>query len=285
MDRLQPQSTPGFFSSEREPLEPSQRLRLANFANYTAASVRGSQNCEFSRLDDQELLTCVTTWYESCAQAMVRGNYSLIDQWVCMQGSIAAEHGFKLDDLLELLRICRNSAIELERWDPEVLSPVNEVINETLGRGAANPLWKVPADLDYLGGKPANSPSIESATALTVETAVALERERRIAERARVQLPIRILGNGITGYRLDFATHTESISSTGLYFLGQEVFSAGLRLDVTCPYSKDPGAMNKKFSARIVRVDRRPDKSRGFAIQFLEPVSGIFTPEAASKRR
>jgi hypothetical protein len=118
-----------------------------------------------------------------------------------------------------------------------------------------------------------------------VETAVALECERRIAERARLQLPIRIFANGITGYRLDFATRTESISSTGLYFLGQEVFSAGLRLDVTCPYSKDTGAINKKFSARIVRVDRRPDKSRGFAIQFLEPVSGIFNPEAASRRR
>ena len=216
---------------------------------------------------------------------MVKGNYALIDQWVCKQGSVAAERGFKLGDLLELLRICRNSAIELERWDPDVLSPVNEVINETLGRGAANPLWKIPADLDYLGGEPANSPSIVSATTLTVETQVALERERRVAERARLQLPIRICGNGITGYRLDFATHTESISSTGLYFVGQEVFSAGLRLDVTCPYSKDPGAINKKVFGQIVRVDRKPDKSRGFAIQFLEPVAGMFNFEATSKRR
>jgi PilZ domain len=285
VDSIKPRRALGFFSKEPELLEPGQRLRLANFANYTAASVRGSRNCEFSRLDDQELLTCVTTWYESCAQAMLKGNYALIDQWVCKQGSVAAKHGFELGALLELLRICRNSAIELERWDPDVLSPVNEVINETLRGGVTNPLWIIPADLDYLGGKPANSPSIESATALKVETQVALECERRSAERARMQLPIRIFGNGITGYRLDFATCTESISSTGLYFLGQEVFSAGLRLDVTCPFSKDPGASNKKFSARIVRVDRRPDKSRGFAIQFLEPVAGILNPEAASKRR
>jgi hypothetical protein len=198
---------------------------------------------------------------------------------------VAAEHGFEMGDLLELLRICRNSAVEVERWDPDVLLPVNEVINETLGRGAANPLWKIPADLDYLGEKPVNSPLIERARTVALETPAARECERRVAERARLELPIRICGNGVTGYRLDFATHTESISSTGLYFVGQEVFSAGLRLDVTCPYSKDPGAINKKVFGQIVRVDRRPDKSRGFAIQFLEPVAGLFNPEAASKRR
>jgi len=285
VDHLQAHSTPGFFSGEREPLESGQRLRLANFANYAAASVRGSQNCEFSRLDDQQLLSCVTTWYESCAQAMLKGNYALIDQWVCKQASVAAEHGFELGDLLELLRICRNSAIELERWDPDVLLPVNEVINETLSRGAANPQWKIPSGLDYLGGEPAHSPSIIIARAVALEAPEAREYERRVAERTRMELPIRICGNGITGYRLDFATRTESISKTGLYFVGREVFSTGLRLDVTCPYSKDPRVINKKFSARLVRVDRRPDKSRGFAIQFLEPVAGMFNPEAILKQK
>jgi hypothetical protein len=285
VESLKPRRALGFFSSGPELLEPGQRLRLANFANYTAESIRGSHNCEFSQLDDQELVACATTWYESCAQAMLRGNYALIDQWVCKQGSVAAEHGFELGDLLELLRICRNSAIEIERWDPDVLLPVNEVINETLRRGDANPLWTIPADLDYLGEKPADPPSIENTSTVAEETLVERECERRITERARLQLPIRICGNGITGYRLDVSTHTENISSNGLYFVAREVFSTGLRLNVTCPYSKDPGGSSKNFSAKIIRVDRRTDKSRGFAIQFLEPIAGMFNPEAASNRR
>ena len=96
--------------------------------------------------------------YQSCAQAMLRGNYALIDQWVCKQASVAREHGFELGDLVELLRICRNSAIEFERWDPDFLLPVNEVINEALRRGDTNPIWSIPTDLDYLGGKTCQFP-------------------------------------------------------------------------------------------------------------------------------
>jgi hypothetical protein len=279
LDKLQAYRAPGLFHDEPEPARPHQQFRLANFANYTAEKIRAAHNCAFSKLDHQELVQCVTAWYESCAQAMLRGNYSLIDQWVCRQGRIATDHRLELEDLLELLRICRSSAIVVEQWDPDVLLSVDDVINEALHSRVENPAWKISADVDYRGRNSANPPSIEGATKMTEEAALERACERRVADRASLQLPIRVTGNGITGYRLDLVVQTESFSSNGLYFLAYEPFSAGLRLQVRYPSSKDPGAVNKAFSAKVVRVDRRIGRSRGIAIQFVVPI-----PENATRR-
>lgn len=260
------------FHDEPELASPNQQFRLAKFASCTAEKIRAAHNCAFSKLDHQKLVQCVTTWYESCAQAMLRGNYSLIDRWVCEQGRIATDHRLELGDLLELLRICRSSAIEVEQWDPDALLSVDDVINEALHSGVMNPAWKISADVDYRGRNSANLPSIEGAMIVAEEAQLERACERRAAARTSRQLPIRVTANGITGYRLDLVVRTESFSSNGLYFLAYEPFSAGLPLQVRYPYSKDPGAINKAFSAKVVRVDRRIGSSRGIAIQFLDPI-------------
>jgi hypothetical protein len=191
---------------------------------------------------------------------------------------VADKRGLELGDFLELLRICRRCAIEIEKWDEDFLSSMDDVINEVLRRGVGNSSWSVPTDLNYLGAEPAVNSApverIEPAAILVEETPVDLASERRNGGRKRLVLPIRVCGNGITGYRLDIVLNTENLSPGGLYFVANEPFAKGVDLRVICPYTDDRAVAKKPLSAKVVRVDRRNDKSRGIAVQFLDPIPG-----------
>jgi hypothetical protein len=253
-----------YLDDGEEPVGPNQS-RSVNFADYTSEKIRGARNCAFSQLEHEELVQCLGLWYEACAQAMFQGNSSLIDQWVRRLGIVAANRGHNLEDFLELLRLCRSFAIE------DLVSPVDDVINEALRSGLGDTSWMIPADLDYVGDhvgtETANLPSVESAVTAAKETP-----ERRIDKRAGLKLPIRVFGNGITGYWLDLVLQTENVSRNGLYFIAYEPFSKEKPLHVICPYSTDPNVIQKKLSAKVVRVDRTIDRSRGIALQLLDPI-------------
>ena len=284
VDNLQAGSSIGLFRND-EPKAAIPQLRLDNFAKYAAGKIRGSLNCNFSRLSDQELVQCVTTWYESCVQAMLKCDYSIIYEWVRKHGNMAAARGFELEDLLELLRICRRSAIEVERWHEDVVSATDDVVNEVLRRGVGNDSWTIPAGLNYLNGKPVNPSPVKRTVTVAEEIASPAElleeiplepeqtSERRAASRAHLSLPIRVCGYGLTGYHLDLSLHAEDFSCSGLYFVANEPFAKGLYLQVACPYSDGSAATKNQLSAKVVRVDRRIDRSRGIAIQFVSPIT------------
>src|SRR3989304_8793258 len=81
---------------------------------YAAAAgerLRAAENCQLSLLPDEELVRVASTWYEAAAEAMLRGNYSATDDLIRAQTRVAAEQGFELDDLLELLRLCPRVAV------------------------------------------------------------------------------------------------------------------------------------------------------------------------------
>jgi hypothetical protein len=240
-----------------ERVRPNQS-RSVNFADSTSEKIRGARNCAFSQLDREELVQCLNLWYVAWAQAMFQGDSSLIDQWVRRLGIVAANRGHSREDFLELLRLCRSSATEY------LVSPVDDVVNEALRSGLGDTSWMIPADLDYVGKETANLP--------TVVTVAKETPERRIVERACRKLPIRVFGNGITGYWLDLVLQTENVSRDGLYFVAYEPFSKAMPLHIICPYSRDPNAIQKKLSARVVRVDRTIDGSRGIAVQLLDPL-------------
>lgn len=208
---------------------------------------------------------------------MLKCNYALIDRWVCKLAKVSAKHGFELGDFLELLRICRRCAIEIEKWDEDFLSSMDDVITDVLRRGVGNSSWSALAGLNYLGAKsvePAPVEHVEPAPVIAVETPMDPASERRIAGRKRMVLPIRVCGNGVTGYRLDIVLNTENLSPGGLYFVANEPFAKGVDLQVICPYTDDRAAGKKILSAKVVRVDRRNDKSRGIAVKFLDPIPG-----------
>jgi hypothetical protein len=139
-----------FEKEEATGAQQLQRERCERFATQAARRIGSAENCLFSLLPHEELSRLAGEWYEACAQAMLRGNYAPIDKWVRSQSNLAAAQGFAPEDLLQLLLICRRSAIEMEGWNEDIFSTVDEVIHEAFGAIHANMPWNIPDPLDSL---------------------------------------------------------------------------------------------------------------------------------------
>ena len=229
-----------------------QEQRCQGFAFRTANRIRASENCLFALLPCEELARLAAGWYEACSQAMLRGNFAAIEQWIRCQSARAAAEGFGLEDVLELLRLCRNSAFETEQWNQDIFLQVEEVINEVI---RATTGWSTQL----------NEP--EKAV-LSVETD-RVSDERRNFGRNHLQFPIRV--RCVVGqWRAEEITVTKNISRGGLYFVTGGYYQTGQVLEISYPYWTDPGAINPEYSAKVVRLDRLSNKTCGVAVQFLE---------------
>ena len=246
-----------------------QKQRGVTFAAQAAAKVRIAEGCQFALLPENEIIKLIAAWYESCAQAMLTGNYALLGEWIREQAGLAAENDLEFADLVELLRLCRSAAMELERWDEDVFSQVGEVIGEELQIVRNKFTWTNSSEPDDLP-EVAKKPESEMPGPELREPGPA--GERRLACRVRLQLPVRARGM-TTGTPMDVLTLTECVSHAGLYFLARGNFSAGRILKVTYPHWEGPGALNKEYTAQIVRVDSLPNGAQGVAIKFLESMA------------
>ncbi|HSC77377.1 MAG TPA: PilZ domain-containing protein [Candidatus Acidoferrales bacterium] len=246
------------------PIEDSSRpvvregWRRERYSAAAAEQLREAKDCQFSFLPFEELAHLAGFWYEACAEAMVRGNYSALDRWIRTQAQMASEQGFELVSLLELLRVCRRVAIEKEGWNSEQFHEVDTVINECLAALSSQVSWKIPEGLDYITGKG------------RVEEVKADEgpKERRTHNRSKLKMPIRISGYHL-GESLDEYNHTLNVARGGLYFISQQNYARGIRVVVTYPYSREAGAINVDYPAEIVRVDALPEDKKGVAVKFL----------------
>ncbi len=247
-----------------------QRQRCERFAAGTADAIGAAGQCLFSLLPYQERVRQAASWYDACAQAMLRCNFAPLDEWIRQQACLAADEHFGLEDLLQLLRICRRSALEIDGWDEDVFSAVDEVINEGLLAIRANVSWNIPDRLNYL--KEAESEPVlqpESSASDPVACAEVREGERRGSGRNRLALPIRVRCTSKQS-QIDEITLTLNVSLRGLYFRTQENYQIGSPLQVTYPYWTGPGSINREYSARVARLDRLPDRAWGVAVEFLQ---------------
>ncbi len=192
---------------------------------------------------------------------MLRGNYAPIDRWVRSQSEKAKEQGFAPEDLLRLLLICRSSAIELDSWNKDIFSAVDEVIEEVFGY--LHP--KILAGIEEAEAKRAAASADGKVTASSPEAGERTTDRRRFA-RNRLSLPIRVIssGNG-SGQEV---THTKSVSRGGLYFVTSHEYKMDQVLKINFPYWSDSGAFNKEYPAKIVRLDPLPDHTWGVAVDF-----------------
>ncbi len=247
-----------------------QRQRCERFATETAEAIGAAGQCLFSLLPYQERVRRAASWYEACAEAMLRCNFAPLDEWIREQACKAAEEHFELDDLLRLLRICRKSALEIDGWNEDVFSTVDDVINEGLLSIRTKVSWNIPDHLNYLkvpASKPALQPPSDASDPLA--SAEVREGERRVSGRNQLALPIRVrctTGRSPSGE----ITRTQNVSISGLYFKTQENYKIGSTLQVTYPYWTGPGSINKVYPARVARLDRLPDGSWGVAVEFLQ---------------
>lgn len=247
-----------------------QRQRCERFAAGTADAIGAAADCLYSLLPFEERRRQAADWYDACAQAMLRCNFAPLDKWIQLQTCLAAEEHFELQDLLQLLRICRRSAIEIDGWDEDVFSEVDDVINQGLLANRANVSWNIPDKLNYLH-EAATEPAshLDAAMPDLLATAEIRNGERRISGRNQLALPIRIRCN-TKGRQSNETTRTSNVSLTGLYFRTPENYQIGSHLQITYPYWTGPGSINREYPARVARLDRLPDRSWGVAVEFLQ---------------
>lgn len=258
-----------------EPREARAR-RKARRERYAAAAgerLRAASDCQFSLLPYEELARTAALWYDACAEAVLKGNYVSLDNLVRHQARVAAKQGFTLADLLELLRLCRQVAIEKEGWNEDQFAEVDAVIDEALGRLRPDLVgaWTIPEGLNYLTGKShAHREQEERAPATKAA-------ERRTHGRSKLRLLIRVRGLLASG-PVDETTRTENVAKGGIYFLSRNAYFKGMNLQVTYPYWDTPGAINKEYPAEVVRIEERGN-TRGVAVKFLVSL-GKPTPRA-----
>ncbi|MFQ5777398.1 MAG: PilZ domain-containing protein [Terriglobia bacterium] len=239
--------------------------RQDRYAAAAAERLRAASDCQFSLLPHQELARTAAGWYEACAQGMLRSNFAPIDDWVGEHARLAADQGFELTDLLALLRLCRQTAIEKEGWNEDVFADVDAVIDEALARLRGQVSWAIPEGLNYLTGKShADREKEKEEAAVPAETG----GERRTHRRNKLRLPIRLRGLLSTG-PLEETTRTENVAKGGLYFTSRNPYFLGQRLQVIYPYWDNPGAINDEYPAEVVRVAELSEKRKGVALKFL----------------
>ena len=115
--------------------------------------LRADEECRFSFLPYQALVLIASAWFESCEEAMVRGNYGPTEDWLRATARIASSQGYELVDMLRLMRTCRRVAIEKEGWVEDQMEALDEIIDETLQRINPDVSWDIPEGLHYLSAR------------------------------------------------------------------------------------------------------------------------------------
>ena len=122
------------------------------YAAVAGEQLREATDCRFSFLPYAALVQISAGWYSAAAAAMLRGNYGPVEDWVRDQARIAANQGYELEDLLQLMRLCRQIAIEKEGWVEDQVEAIDEIIDETLAAMSGEVIWIIPEGLQYVTG-------------------------------------------------------------------------------------------------------------------------------------
>jgi hypothetical protein len=256
-----------------------QKQRCVGYGSMAAEKIRSAANCQFSLLPYDELARMASGWYDASAQAMLSNNFAAISTWTQAQAQLAARGNFALADLLELLRICRGAAIQVEKWNEDIFSVVDDAINEALRSIGSEVSWTIPGSLNYLSGfavqpmdahaAAVSSAGIEPQAGLLDSWSGNWSDDRRDFGRNRLRLPIRV--RAAAGGSVDELSHSQNVSRSGLYFLTRSLsYKPQMALKVTYPYWTEPGAINREYRAKVLRLDRMTDGSLGVAIGFTE---------------
>ena len=135
------------------PREAQDNERRQRYASAVARRLRATSDCRFSLLPAPELARIAGKWYDAALVVMNQCDPYSIDSLVHEYGCLASEEGLTLADLLQLLRLCRQVAIEEDGWREEVFDNMDALIDEALSRLRHKVDWQIPEGLNYLTGK------------------------------------------------------------------------------------------------------------------------------------
>ena len=242
----------------------------ARYSAEAGRQLRADEACRFSFLPYQALVLIASAWFESCEEAMVRGNYGPTEDWLRATASIAASQGYELDDMLQLMRTCRRVAIEKEGWVVDQMEALDEIIDETFQLLNSEVSWDIPKDLQYLKvGEP-----VEVVAKTTAKPEKEKEREeRRVHKRAYLKMPVRVRGwmEDVVDVVVE-VTQTDNVARGGVRFETLKKFRGGQTLKIIYPYREDYADVDQEMPAKVVRIDKR-DHINLVAVQFLVNLS------------
>jgi len=98
-------------------------------------------------------------------------------------------------------------------------------------------------------------------------------QERR--GKARLKLPqvVRVRPSDPRRHEFDEILPTTNISRDSVYFASKNgSYAEGMRLFITYPYSDAPGALNREYVGKVLRIDDLGHGRRGIAVQLLMPL-------------
>jgi hypothetical protein len=269
-----------FEEQELTAAQSLQGVRRERFAFQAAERIRSAEKCLFSLLPHDELSRMAGDWFDACAQAMLRGNYASIDFWVRTQAERAASQGFAPADLLQMMAICRQAAIDLESWNEDILSSVDEVIEEVFASIHGKIAWKAPEGHAFAIAASEIEP-IWVGRDWVPETEESTSERRKFA-RNRLQLPIRVKSG--RNREIQEVTKTHSISRGGLYFITTREYKIDQSLRINFPYWDDHGGINREYDAKVIRLDRLPGQEWGVGVDFQEDL-GRNHKDSSSRRK
>jgi hypothetical protein len=243
-----------------------QAQRRQYYAASAAERLQLSTETQFCLLPFEELARTAGLWFDAAHEALMRANYGPLDAFIRQEIEIAARQGFELEDMIMLLCLLRQNAIEAEGWNQDMLVEMDDVINEAFAGLSGQVSWEIPPGLNYLTGETAADAEHARAAAEAAKEG----KEKRIHARNKLHLPIRVRAFLPKGAVEEF-TRTENVARGGIYFLSELPYHHGVRAHVSYPYWEAPGAINPQYEAEVVRVDETDKEGyKGIAMRFLE---------------
>ncbi|MGH9862030.1 MAG: PilZ domain-containing protein [Candidatus Acidiferrales bacterium] len=252
----------GKFTLEEESDESRSRQtgRRERYAGIAAERLQATMDCQFSLLPYQELARTAGAWFDAVTESLLRANYGPLDEMIRAQVRVAADQGFELDDILQLLRLFRAVAIKEEGWNEEQFGELDVVIDEALQALRGQVAWSIPEGLNYLTGESLADRELTS-------VGEQKDSERRRNARNKLRLPIRVKTYLPVG-AVDEITRTENVARGGIYFVSKNPFYKDVRVHVQYPFWEATDAINPEYQAEVVRIDDRGEY-KGIALRFL----------------
>ena len=238
-----------------------------NYVKAACQALQRESSCRFSTLPPAKLLRIAEGWHAAVSSATLDGDYNAVAVWVTEQVEAAREQGFKLPDVVSLLRTCRKVAIKEAGWIEDQLAEVDGLINELLGQLKDQVPWPIPEGLNYLTdiGEAVAEQVTDAAGGKDSKTDYSEKRKHR---RITLQVPIRLRFRTSQGM-IEEQTRTENVSRGGIYFPCKHLLTKGSQVTVAYPFADVPGREVREYQAEVVRVDRT-DEGRKIALRFLE---------------
>jgi hypothetical protein len=109
--------------------------------------------------------------------------------------------------------------------------------------------------------------------------------DKRSAGRAKIARTLRVRPSAPMDDHFEDLPMSVNASKQGIYFTTRRgAYYAGMRVFVTFPYNSPHDPMNCEYVARVMRVDKLPNRRCGVALSLLMTMNSVEVPKESFTR-